>query len=196
MIASLIEDNWCCEPVIGYGLAEPPEYFMEGHNRFPEDVATLEAGSHYADEFPKLPVGKYVGVVSAPLRTTNFEPDLVMIYCDGLQLSLLLLGLEWKEGFALKCLISSHAACVFALVPPMLNGECHLGIPCRGDHYRAMAGDEEIIFTVPSKKLEDVMAGFRYVRKSGSGLPRGYSFEKEYCLREGYEKIAEIIGYR
>ncbi len=26
-IAMLKEDNWCFEPVVGYGLAEPPEYF-------------------------------------------------------------------------------------------------------------------------------------------------------------------------
>jgi uncharacterized protein (DUF169 family) len=46
-IAMLKEDNWCPEPVIGYGLGDPPEYFLEGHNRFPRDVETLEAGKHY-----------------------------------------------------------------------------------------------------------------------------------------------------
>lgn len=32
-MAMLKEDHWCCEPVIGYGLGEPPAYFLEGHNR-------------------------------------------------------------------------------------------------------------------------------------------------------------------
>ena len=98
-MAMLKEDNWCFEPVVGYGLGEPPQYFLDGYNRFPDDVATLEAGRHYAEEFPRLETGRYIGVVSAPLTMTGFEPDLVMIYCDQAQLSLLLLAKEYKEGY-------------------------------------------------------------------------------------------------
>ena len=91
-MAMLKEDMWCFEPVVGYGLGKPPEYFLEGHNRFPRDVKTLEVGSHYAQEFPRLEVGEYVGVMSAPLRIANFEPDLVMIYCDSAQFMLVIVG--------------------------------------------------------------------------------------------------------
>ncbi len=195
-LAMLAGDMWCFEPVVGYGLGEPPEYFLEGHNRYPKDVATLEAGSHYAHEFPRLEVGKYVGVVSARLKTANFEPDLVMIYCDSAQLSLLLLGREWKEGYNLKCALSSHAACVYGVVPAVLSGECQVAIPCRGDHYGAMAGDDEMIFTVPKGKLEDLMAGLKYVESTGSKLPRGFRFLPEYPQPESYEKIAQMMGYR
>jgi uncharacterized protein (DUF169 family) len=194
-IAALKEDMWCFEPVVGYGLDEPPEYFLEGHNRFPDDVATLEAGRHYAQEFPRLEVGKYEGVVSAPLRTANFEPDLVMIYCDLTQLSLLLLGREYKEGYNLKCALSSHAACVYAVVPPLQSGQCQVAIPCRGDRYAAMAGDDEIIFTVPTGRLDDLMAGLRHVASTDSRLPMGYRLYPEYPLPESYEKIANIMGY-
>ena len=194
-VAMLKEDMWCFEPVVGYGLGEPPAYFLEGHNRSPSDVETLEAGRHYAEEFPRLEVGKYVGVVSAPLRITNFEPDLVMIYCDSAQLGLLLLGREYKGGYNLKCALSSHAACVYAIVPAVQSGDCQVAIPCRGDHYSAMAGDDEMIFTVPRGKLEDLMAGLRHVEKSGSRLPRGYRMQHEYPMSEGYKKIAQMMGY-
>ena len=195
-VAMLTKDMWCFEPVVGYGLGEPPEYFRQGHNRFPKDVATLEAGSHYAQEFPCLKVGKYIGVASAPLATANFEPDLVMIYCDSAQLSLLLLAREYKEGWNLKCNLSSHAACVYAVVPAMQSGECQVALPCRGDHYRAMAGDEEMIFTIPKERLEDLMAGLRHVTSTGSKLPRGYEMRPEYPLAESYEKLAQMMGYR
>ena len=198
-IAMLAKDMWCFEPVVGYGLMEPPEYFLEGHNRYspyPYDVSTLEAGKHYAQEFPKLETGKYVGVVSAPLRTANFEPDLVMIYCDSAQLSLLLLAREWKDGYNLKCALSSHAACVYTVVPAILTEQCQVSVPCRGDHYGAMAGDDEMIFTVPKEKIEELMAGLRFVEKNGSKLPRGYRFRPEYPMPESYEKIAQMMGYR
>jgi uncharacterized protein (DUF169 family) len=195
-VAMLTQDMWCHEPVIGYGLQEPPGYFFEGHTRYPRDVATLDAGSHYAYEFPRLEAGKYVGVVSTPLKTANFEPDVVMIYCDGAQLSLLLLGREWKEGYSLKCSLSSHAACVYGVVPAILSGECHVGIPCRGDHYSAMAGDDEIIFTVPKGKLKDLIAGLRHLKETGSQLPHGYRFLPEHPQSENYEKIAQMMGLR
>lgn len=194
-LAMLKEDNWCPEPVIGYGLGEPPEYFLEGHNRFPRDVQTLEAGKHYAQEFPRLEVGRHIGVVSTPLRTTSFKPDLIVIYCESAQLNLLLLAREYKEGYNLKCSLSSHAACVYGIVPAVQSGECQVAIPCRGDHYRAMAGDDEIIFTIPKGKLEDLMVGLNYVNSMGSKLPKGHTLHPEYPLMEGYEEIAKMMGY-
>jgi uncharacterized protein (DUF169 family) len=195
IMAMLKEDHWCFEPVVGFGLGEPPAYFMEGHNRYPKDVATLEAGKHYADEFPRLKVGEYVGMASAPLKSTNFEPDVVMIYGDSSQLCLLLLGREYKDGRNLKCEISGHAACVYGVVPAVKTGECQVAVPCRGDHYRAMASDEEMIFTVPRGKLDDLMAGLRAIEKTGSKLPVGYSLLPQYPLLESYKKIGQMMGY-
>ena len=195
VMAMLKEDHWCFEPVVGYGLGEPPDDFMQGHNRYPRDVATPEAGKHYAQEFPRLEAGKYIGIASAPLRATNFEPDIVLIYCDSAQLCLLLLGREYKEGYNLKCSISGHAACVYGVVPALQTGECQVAVPCRGDHYRAMAGDEEMIFTVPKEKLEDLMLGLRRIETTGSKLPAGYSFRPEYPLLDSYKKIGEKMGY-
>ncbi len=61
-LALLKEDMWCFEPVVGYGLAEPPEHFLAGHNRFPEDVMTLEAGSNYAHEILRMEIGEMMSM--------------------------------------------------------------------------------------------------------------------------------------
>jgi hypothetical protein len=58
-----------------------------------------------------------------------------------------------------------------------------------------MAGDDELIFTVPKGKLEDLMLGLRQIESTGSRLPHGYSFLPEYPLHESYEKIAKMMGY-
>jgi uncharacterized protein (DUF169 family) len=195
-MAMLAKDNWCFEPVAGYGLMRPPQYFFDGYNRYPKDTDTLEAGKHYAQEFPMLEAGKYIGVVSAPLSSASFDPDLVMIYCDSTQLSLLLRGRECKDGHGLKVALTSHAACVFAVVPVILTGECYVALPCRGDRYNAMAGDDEMIFTIPKQKLKDLLAGLRYVEKTDSKLPKGYKLLPEYPMPEAYEKIAQMMGYR
>ncbi len=193
-MAMLLEDMWCFEPAVGYGLTAPPAEFLGGLNRYPGDVRSLEAGKAYARELPRVPRGACVGVLSAPLRTTPFEPDVVMTYCDSAQLSLLLLAREWKEGHNLPCALSSHAACIYAVVPAIRGGRCQVAVPCRGDHYHAMAGDDEMIFTVPRADLADLIAGLRYVRATGSRLPRGYTIRPEYGLPRSYERIGKLIG--
>jgi len=194
-VAMLAQDQWCFEPVVGYGLEEGPAAFYDGYNRYPRDVVTLDAGRHYAEDFPRLEVGKYVGVVSAPLNSTPFEPDLITIYCDSTQLSLLLLAREWKDGHDLKCSLSSHAACVYGVVPPFLSGECQIAVPCRGDHWVAFARHDEIILTIPRNKLADLMMGLRYVAETGSKLPSPYYLSVEHPLPECYTRIAEGMSY-
>jgi len=195
IVAMLKEDMWCFEPVVGYGLEEPPEYFMEGHNRYPEDVETLEAGRHYAEEFPRFPVGDYVGVVSAPLKSVNFEPDLVMIYCDSEQLNLLLLAREYKDGYNLMCALSSHAACVYAVVPAIKSGKCQVVVPCRGDRWEALAESDEMIFSVTRERLDDLIAGLRHIDKYGSKLPHGRTVHHEPEMEGSYKKIANMMEY-
>jgi hypothetical protein len=68
-------------------------------------------------------------------------------------------------------------------------------VPCRGDHFAAMAGDEEMIFTVPRGKLEDLMIGLRHVESTGSKLPQGYGIQSEYPLNDAYKKCAQLMGY-
>jgi uncharacterized protein (DUF169 family) len=193
-VAMLIEDMWCFEPVVGYGMVKAPQYFLDGHNRFPKDVESLEVGSHYASDLPRLPVGRYIGVISAPLQTAEFEPDVVVIYCDSAQLSLLLLAREYKIGHDLKQSLSSHAACVYSVVPVMETRECRVAIPCRGDHYSAIAGDEELVFGLPTEKLSDLMEGLRFLETTGSKLPRNYRMKVEPDIPESYIEIAKMVG--
>jgi len=192
-LAMFKEDMLCFEPIVGYGWAEAPQYFLEGYNRVPNDVKDLNAGKNYASDFPRLDTGKYCGVVSAPLTMVPFVPDLVLIYCNSVQLSLLLLGREYMDGHDLKCSLSSHAACVYGVVPSMKNGEYAVSIPCRGDRYLAGAGDDEIILTIPLHKIEDLLKGLRHVEKYGSKLPKNIRLAREPQQPESYNKILKML---
>ena len=122
---------YCFEPVVGYGIGEPLEEFLDGGNRYPGDVETQEAGRRYAEQFPRLKTGEYVGVVSAPLAKATFEPDVVMIYCNPSQLVVLLMAREYKSGENLPTALSGHAACVYGVVPAVRDGTCQVAVPCR-----------------------------------------------------------------
>ena len=193
-VTQLFEDMWCPEPVIGFGLKQPPEYFFEGKTRYPDGVATLEAGANWAREFPRLPVGKYIGVVSAPLRDAIFEPDVAVVYCDSAQLLRLLLGLAYQDGKDIKTILGGHSACVYAVVPTMISNECTVSVPCRGDRGYAGTQDYEMIFTIPRDKISRVVEGLRM--GGTSTIPTRFSMSPEYKLSEGYAEIARQMGQK
>ena len=194
VVVQLFEDMWCPEPVIGFGLAEPPEYFFEGRNRYPGGVASLDAGANWARELPRLEPGKYIGLVSAPLRTAGFEPDVAVIYCDSAQLLRLLLGIAYEDGRDVTTVLGGHSACVYAIVPSMLKNECQVAVPCRGDRGRAGAQDDEIIFSVPREQLGRLAYG---LEQAGTGsYPIGFSMEPEYKLSESYGEMARMMGMK
>ncbi|NIM46030.1 MAG: hypothetical protein GTN80_09615 [Nitrososphaeria archaeon] len=196
-LAQLKEDMWCPEPVIGYGLAETPKYFLDGNNRFPKDVETLEAGSNWAHAFPRLEFGRYIGVLSAPLKTANFDPNLVMIYCNSAQLTQLLLGIAYKDGHDITSQLSGHAACVYSVVPAIRTEKCQVTVPCLGDRRRAMAQDDEMIFTVPRQKMDNLLLGLKHIDEFGDRrIPFAYPMIPEYKLSENYAKIARMMGMK
>ena len=191
-VAQLFEDMWCPEPVIGFGLVEPPEYFFEGKTRYPSGVKSLEAGANWAREFPRFEVGKYVGVVSAPLTSASFEPDVAVVYCDSAQLLRLLLGLAYEDGRDITTVLGGHSACVYAVVPPMLKNECQVSVPCRGDRGYAGTQDYEMIFSIPRDLIERVVEGMD--KPGTSSSPTRFSMNPEYMLSEGYSEIARLMG--
>ena len=194
-IAMLKEDMWCPEPVIGYGLAAPPQYFLEGRSRFPATHRTLESGAAWAQAFPRLELGKYIGVVSAPLGATNFEPDVVVIYCDSAQISLLITAALWKEGeLDLPSRLHPSAACVRAVVPVIQQRRFQIALPCWGDRTRAMAQDSELIFTAPAEKLEDLLLGLKSFGRGGRKMPVQPGMWPEHEMPDSYVTIAQMMG--
>ena len=193
-VAQLFEDMWCPEPVIGFGLAESPDYFFEGKTRYPVGVKSLEAGANWANEFPRFEVGKYIGVVAAPLTTASFEPDVAVVYCDSAQLLRLLLGLAYEDGRDIQTVLGGHSACVYAVVPSMLKCECQASVPCRGDRGYAGTQDYEMIFSIPRDQIERVVEGMD--QPGTSSAPTRFSMNPEYMLSEGYAEIAKLMGQK
>lgn len=194
-VAMLKEDNWCFLPVIGLGLAEAPDFFLEGHTNYPEMVADLEAAKNLAHSFPRLGYGKYIGIVSAPLSTADFEPDLVVIYCNSAQLRYLLGGMKYRTGYVLTSRLDPSGACVHCTVPVLKSGECLLTVPCGGDRAIAFAQDDELILSLPMDKLEDLIIGLRHFDEIGSGYNQfAPVMMLDSPLPQLYVKVGKMLG--
>jgi uncharacterized protein (DUF169 family) len=181
-LAMFIEDHWCFEPIIGYGLVEPPEDFMEGSGSafFVQDK---EAAKRRTQEIALLPHGKYAGMVLAPLHKANFEPDLTMIYCNATQLRHMLFALMLKNGYRVTSTLDPIWSCVHSIVPSLLTGDCEVTVPDPGDFERAGSHDDEMVFTVPAGRMKELMDGVYHYENRGMGY-RSFGHELKGNFRQ------------
>jgi uncharacterized protein (DUF169 family) len=193
-LAQLLEDMWCVQPVVGYGMVQPPDYFLNGEDRFTTSARTPEAGKAWVRGFPCFPPGEYIGVAAAPAKTANFVPDLIMLYCDPAQLTQLLSAKNWLDGLDIESKLSGHAACVYAIVPTMKTGQWYVTVPCPGDRGVGLARPDEMIVSIPTTGLPDAVAALAYAQEHGHGLPLVPAMSTEYEMEESYLKIGRLIG--
>jgi uncharacterized protein (DUF169 family) len=193
-MVQLLEDMWCSEAVIGFGLSGVPEFFAKGNTRFPQEVETLEVGRIWAEQFPRLEPHKYIGFISAPLKSINFRPNVVIVYCDSAQLKMLTGSIIWKYGRGVQSDLVNMGACIYSVVPTMLTGKCNISVPCGGDRAYAMCQDDEIIFSAPSSELKNIVEGLRHLDKYNNRIPMAFVMRPEYPMRETYIKLGKMLG--
>jgi uncharacterized protein (DUF169 family) len=144
-IAMLKEDQWCWAPLLAYGLVEDP------HHPIVDAFISL----------PRFERGKYIGMVSAPLKSANFEPDMVLIYSNTAQLRDMLSAVVFQEKALVKSEFNPIDSCVYSVVPVIKDGQYRITLPDPGEASRAFSGDDEIIFSVPKDKLESLAQGVK-----------------------------------
>jgi uncharacterized protein (DUF169 family) len=144
-VAMLKEDNWCWAPLLAYGLVEDP------HHPIVDALTSL----------PRFELGTYIGIVTAPLNSASFEPDLVLIYSNAAQLREMIGVPKYVEKTMVKSEFDPIDSCVYSVVPVIKNGQYRITLPDPGEYSRAFAGDDEIIFSVPKDKIEKLTEGVK-----------------------------------
>lgn len=155
-IAMLKEDHWCPAALIAYGMVSRPKP-LRGHpyNSFEE--------------------GRYIGVLTAPLNTATFKPDVVIIYSNTAQLRSLMLTMKLEDGLAVK----SHffpPSCAYAVVHVMLENQCWIVLPDPGEFQRALGTEDEMMFSLPGSKMESFMSSMR------EGQDKGFAYRGHHML--------------
>jgi uncharacterized protein (DUF169 family) len=144
-IAMLKEDHWCWAPLLAYGMVEDPhDAFVDAHT-----------------SFPRFEYGKYIGMVTGPLSSANFEPDMVLIYSNTAQLRDMIGVPKFQDKTLVKSEFDPIDSCVYSVVPVIEGGQYRITLPDPGEASRAFAGDDEIIFSVPKDKLPGLVEGVK-----------------------------------
>jgi uncharacterized protein (DUF169 family) len=193
-LAMFLQDHWCFEPIISYGLVETPEDYMEG-SASAFFVADEEAAKKRGSEMTRLPVGEYAGMVLGPLKSANYEPDLTMIYCNTAQLRHLLFALMRANGYRVTSTLDPIGSCVHSVVPSLLTGDAEVTVPDPGDYERAMAGEDEMVLTIPAERMKELMDGIYFYEKSNMGYrSHNYMMKTDFPQPPFYEEYFKEWG--
>jgi len=175
-VAMLKEDHWCPTALMAYGMVEKP---------------ASVAG--WGESFMSFEVGKYIGVLTAPLKSATFVPDVVMIYANPAQLRGLLLPMT----FGGSSQVSTHLflpSCGHAVVDPMKTGKYCVVLPDPGEYQRALAAEEEMILAIPQQKMQGLMASLKREGKMYSHRDRYMSMHPDFEQPQFYRDMFKAWG--
>ncbi|MBR2740267.1 MAG: DUF169 domain-containing protein [Oscillospiraceae bacterium] len=154
--------EWCWAPVVALGYAD----CSPGSETFEiikplMGVRDLEKADKFFREYPRLPLGKYKGLLLAPADKAEFEADVLLINCDdNFQMRSLLSAVKVRNEKKLEVSLDPIDSCIYTLVTSFITKDYSVALPDPGEQERALSGKNEIIMSVPAEKLDDLMAGF------------------------------------
>ncbi len=177
-VAMCKEDNWCPGAVLAYGLVPMPD----------------NPAARAQNKYDSFEYGKYIGILTAPLKKAAFKPDAVIIYCDTNQLRIMLLSLKEED----RPLVKSNFfpfSCSNSVVPVMLNGEYWINLPDPGEYARALTIAGEMMFSVPGEKLTAFVGNLGEFDRGESGFAHEQMMMKpDFPQPDLYKKVFEDWG--
>ena len=174
------QDHWCFGPLIGYGQIELKKGTPEFNELLPVmGIFDPDAAAAFIEKSPHLPAGEYKGILTAPLGTAGFEPDVIVINCRNAELRTMLMGIKTQTGAPMKTEFDAIDSCVWGIVPAITKGEYRVSFPDPGDFQRAHTSEDDVILSVPKERFEEFAKGIESL--NFMGMPhRSFNMGMEY----------------
>lgn len=187
------EDVNCAPGRVVMGFGKPIEYYTEGTICEGIYTGTKEAGAVTESKIPRLKYEEYETIVLAPLNRANFEPDILIIYGNAAQVMRLVQGALYKNGGRILSASSGRLDCADFIVEALQSGEPSYVLPCSGDRIFALTQDDEMCFTTPMDKVEDIVEGLKGTHNGGIRYPIPSYLQFQPSYPKSYEKLRTLL---
>ena len=185
---------WCPQITLGFSKCETgsDEFNLVCRHLGFMDIDTAK---EFFTKFPRLPYGKYIGTVTGPLCDSDFDPDVVLIYCNNAQLRSMLWAIKNATGKVVETQLDAIDSCVYSVVVPQLENDYRVTLPDIGEYERAGADEDEIILSIPRGKLDELVDGLAGFFKFGMGFTQlKKSMEYSFPRPPFYNELFEMWG--
>ena len=184
----------CPLGALALGLVEPKERFLDGTVEVPYWVRSKEARARIAANMPKLPHGKYQLVVSAPLAQAQFEPDLIVVYGNPAQMMRLVQGSIYLTGQPVVSNSLGAVGCATYISKALMSGESQMVVCGAGDRIFALTQDDEMCFTIPLARAQDMLTGLAETHKYGLRYPTSSYLRFQPEMPGAYRDLLEQLN--
>lgn len=110
-------------------------------------------------------------LVLSPLDEEKFEPDYVLVYANGAQMTLLMNGLQYFEYEKVEATFSGEGSCTDALPRCVATGKPSLCLPCLGERAFGQIENGEMVIAMPADRLERTVKGLNVLKEKGLAYP-------------------------
>ena len=186
------EDLACPIAKAVFGFEERNEYYSSGALADGMYAACREAGARFEDALAKYAPGEISAVVAGPLARIAFEPDTVLVYGNSAQVMRLVNACLFEKGGAVRSEFSGRGDCSDIVIKGRKTGEPQVILPCYGDRIFGMAADDEMAFTFPWARREQVVKGLEGTHAGGVRypVPIFQRFQPEFP--ESYQELERL----
>lgn len=168
-ITMLKEDHWCVWPLVSFGMAQVPEGDVDsvGTKFFIQDPQ--KSLTYFKEHYPRLKDSGVIGFTLAPLRSCAFVPDLITVYCRPAQIRSLQMAAKFHTGEMLELHLDPVDSCVHSSIPVLNGQDYNITFPDPGEYERAMTDEDEVMFTLRTEKLPDIVEALRFLSHAHFG---------------------------
>ena len=152
-----------------------------GFADFPEGMAERFAvvRTSTADVFEKIlktglriEPGRFQASLVAPLEAIPVDPDIVLLFADGAQMTRLIYAATYLTGDRLNINTAAECGtCGEGVAAAFVKDKPTVSFPCYGTRRFALAEDNELIFSFPFRYSREILRGLEITHKGGFKYP-------------------------
>ncbi|MGB8646392.1 MAG: DUF169 domain-containing protein [Anaerolineae bacterium] len=165
------EDISCPLARIVWGFEPMLDYYLNGMTCAGFYTETPAAGAVSESEVARFAPGEYAYVLIAPLPRADFDPDVVLLYGNSAQVMRLVTAALWKRGGRIHSSFSGRIDCSDEVIVTLQTNDYQVVLPCNGDRIFAQTQDDEMAFTIPGSKIDELIEGLAQTHKNGIRYP-------------------------
>jgi uncharacterized protein (DUF169 family) len=154
------------------GLNHPGEAFLSGDHMNGVWFGNKEASAAHQAQMPRVPAGRYHGLVVSPLRSARLDPpDICLFYGNPAQMILFINGLQWRNYRRYDFSITGESACADSWGHALKTRSVSLSIPCYAERRYGGVADDEMLMACPPEDLARAVTGLHGLSKAGLRYP-------------------------
>ena len=190
----LTRDDLICVPaMVAFGMsgAKDPGASLAGLFCEVAFHSSEKAAATEIESMVRLSNDEYGALLLAPLARTAVEPDTVTIYGNPAQVMRLVQAWTYRSGERVPGHFGGKLECCEYLIAPFKTGAPRVAIPGMGDRIFSMTQDDEMVFGLPGKGLEELVQG---LREAGSKIGARYPVTFYQNFQPEFPKPHKALG--